>query len=151
MMARNKPILPPTYLLLSMVMMVLLHYVFPVMTLVPKPWILLGLIPIILGISINLHADRLFKNAQTTLNPFGDSSELVTEGIYSYSRNPMYLGMVLILLGVAITLGSLTPFVMIIIFSILITNIFISHEERKMESKFGRQWIEYTLRVRRWI
>jgi protein-S-isoprenylcysteine O-methyltransferase Ste14 len=150
-MTRKTKLLPPSYLLIGILLMMVLHYLFPIMTLVPKPWILMGLFLIILGIWINLQADRLFNKARTTINSFGEPSQLVNSGIYRYSRNPMYLGMVLVLCGVAITLGSLTPFLIIPIFILLINNIFIQFEERKMEEKFERLWVEYTLRVRRWI
>ena len=63
----------------------------------------------------------------------------------------MYLGMVLLLLGVAILLGSFTPFFVIPVFIILINQVFINFEEQMMEKQFGRAWIEYTFRVRRWI
>jgi protein-S-isoprenylcysteine O-methyltransferase Ste14 len=63
----------------------------------------------------------------------------------------MYLGFVLILVGVAIVLGSLAPFVVIPIFAILMDVVFIQVEERMLEQKFGSAWLEYTRKVRRWI
>lgn len=63
----------------------------------------------------------------------------------------MYLGMALVLFGMAIILGFLTPFFITPLFIILINQIFIKFEERKLEEKFGRQWLEYSYRVRRWI
>jgi|SaaInl8_200m_RNA_FD_contig_91_135703_length_1738_multi_4_in_0_out_0_2 protein-S-isoprenylcysteine O-methyltransferase Ste14 len=150
-MTKKTKLLPPSYLLIGILLMFVLHYLFPLMTLVPKPWIFMGLFSITLGIWINLQADRLFKKARTTIHSFGEPSHLVNSSIYQYSRNPMYLGMVLVLCGVAIVLGSLTPFLIIPIYIVMINNIFIKFEERRMERNFGQLWVEYTLRVRRWI
>jgi len=147
----KRQILPPTYLLLGILFMILLHYLFPSMEMVPKPWILLGVVPVTLGIWINLQAARIFESAQTTINSFGKPTQLVSSGVFRFSRNPMYLGMVLLLLGVAILLGSFTPFFVIPVFIILINQVFINFEEQMMEKQFGRAWIEYTFRVRRWI
>ncbi len=132
-------------------MMLALHYLYPILPLVPKPWILIGILPVLLGIGINVVADKLFSRARTTVNSFGEPTAMITEGIYSLSRNPMYLGMALVLLGVAILLGSLSPFFVIPIFVWLTSVRFIKFEEQMLEDKFGMQWQDYARRVRRWI
>jgi protein-S-isoprenylcysteine O-methyltransferase Ste14 len=64
-------------------------------------------------------ADAVFKREQTTVKPFEKSTALVVTGVFQISRHPMYLGMVLILLGIAILMGTLTPLIVVVIFGIL--------------------------------
>jgi protein-S-isoprenylcysteine O-methyltransferase Ste14 len=106
---KAKPILPPTYLFIAIVIMVVLHFLFPGAKFITLPWNLLGIIPLVLGIVMNLIADRAFKKVGTTVKPYEESRTLITEGIFRVSRHPMYVGFVLILLGIAIFMGSLIP------------------------------------------
>lgn len=88
---------------------------------------------------------------RTTLNPHGKPSTMITGGIYRITRNPMYLSLTLLLIGGAVYLGSVTPFVLPIVFIALITNMFIIPEERMMTELFGEQYTQYAAKVRRWI
>lgn len=94
-----------------------------------------------------------FKKAQTTPNPqaLEEVSSLVTSGIYRYSRNPMYVGLVFILLGWALYLSHLLAFVWLPIFVLYMTRFQIWPEERAMKQKFGDAYQAYLTRVRRWI
>lgn len=65
--------------------------------------------PLIFGVALNISADRMFEQHKTTVKPFEESTALVTDGVFRFSRNPMYLGMVLILSGVVLLAGSTTP------------------------------------------
>lgn len=147
----SKRVLPPIYLYLSIGMMVLLQFLFPVANVIRNPWNLMGLVPLIAGLVLNLVADRAFKEHKTTVKPFEESTTLVTSGLFQISRNPMYLGFVLILTGIAILMASMAPYVVVIIFMILIDNVFIKAEESILEEKFGNSWLEYKQKVRRWI
>ena len=142
---------PPTYLLLSIVIMVVLHFLFPVAKVIPFPWNLLGAIPLALGFALNLLADRAFKKHGTTVKPFEESTALITTGVFQVSRNPMYFGFVLILVGIATFMGSLTPCAIIPIFAALMDVVFIKVEERMLEHTFGDRWLEYKKKARRWI
>ena len=102
---KTKQILPPTYVLIALVVMLVLHFIFPGIKLIALPWNLLGLIPLVIGVALNLIADSAFRKAGTTVKPFQESTTLLTDGVYRISRHPMYLGFVLILIGVAILLG----------------------------------------------
>jgi protein-S-isoprenylcysteine O-methyltransferase Ste14 len=148
---KTRQILPPTYVLIALVLMLVLHFTFPGIKLIPLPWNLLGLIPLVIGVMLNLIADDAFHRAGTTVKPFQESSALLTAGVYSFSRHPMYLGFVLILIGVATLLGSLTPWVIIPIFVLLMEVMFIQVEERMLGEKFGPIWFTYKKKVRRWI
>jgi protein-S-isoprenylcysteine O-methyltransferase Ste14 len=122
----------------AIIVMVALHFVFPVERIIPFPWNLLGLLPLALGSALNIVADRDLREAETTVKPFQESAALVATGAYRISRHPMYLGFVLILLGLAILLGSLLPFVVIPVFAVVMNRVFIVVEEQVLAMKFGQ-------------
>ncbi len=148
---KTRQILPPTYVLVALIVMLVLHFIYPGIKLISPLWNLLGLIPLVIGVALNLVADGAFSRAGTTVKPFQESSTLLTDGVYRLSRHPMYLGFVLILIGVAILLRTLTPWVIIPIFAVLMEVVFIQAEERMLGEKFGPDWVAYKKKVRRWI
>ena len=100
---------------------------------------------------INLVADQAFQKANTTVKPFKESTTLITEGVFQISRNPMYLGFVLVLIGIAVVIRSLTPYVIIFAFIILMDRIYISVEEGMLAEEFGTEGEEYKQNTRRWL
>jgi protein-S-isoprenylcysteine O-methyltransferase Ste14 len=144
-------IMPPTWMLITVIVMFILNFGFPVMQIVPPNWNLIGLLLLASGIILNLSADNSFKRANTTVKPFQESSNLVTDGIFQMSRNPMYLGMILILTGIAVLLKSLSPFLIVIPFFILIDRTYIRVEEQMLAGKFGAQWEAYKAKTGRWL
>jgi protein-S-isoprenylcysteine O-methyltransferase Ste14 len=150
-MMKTKRVLPPIYLLFSIATMVLLHFIIPVSKVAPYPWNLLGILLLAIGISLNLIADTAFKREQTTVKPFEKSTALIVTGVFQISRHPMYLGMALILLGIAILMGTLTPLIVVAIFSILMELVFVRTEEKMLEEQFGATWFAYKKKVRKWI
>jgi protein-S-isoprenylcysteine O-methyltransferase Ste14 len=104
----------------------------------------------LLGIGLNLSADRLFKSYKTTVKPFQESSAMITTGVFRWTRNPMYLGMVLILLGIGWIAGSATALVPWAVFGVLVDRVFIRAEESMLAARFPEEWREYCSRVRRW-
>lgn len=146
-----KKIYPPTYFNLSWLLMIVLHFFIPFLVLYTGFWKMIGIFPISIGVYLNLAADKLLKINDTTVKPGEQSEILIQSGVFKLSRNPMYLGMALILFGIAIILGSVTPFIVLIIFVYLININFISIEESMLEDKFGANWIEYKKNVRLWI
>jgi protein-S-isoprenylcysteine O-methyltransferase Ste14 len=147
----GKTVLPPTYLLIAILVMIAFHLLLPLAQVVSGLWWLVGLIPLTGGISLNIAADRAFDRGRTTVKPFEVSITLVTNGVFQISRHSMYLGFVLILLGIAVLLGSLTPYLVIPIFAILMDRVFIQTEEQMLEEQFGQTWLGYKARVRRWL
>jgi protein-S-isoprenylcysteine O-methyltransferase Ste14 len=147
----SKRIMPPAYLLISIILMVLLHFIPPVTIVLGATWRLSGIIFLIAGVMINIGADNTFRLTGTTVKPFAESTHLVTSGLYRFSRNPMYFGFVLILFGVAILLGSLAPFAVLLLFVLLMDREFIHIEEQMLGAKFSTEWHEYKKKVRRWI
>jgi protein-S-isoprenylcysteine O-methyltransferase Ste14 len=143
--------LPPTYLLGAILAITALHFLFPLKHIVSWPWSIVGVLPLLAGLVLNLAADVALKKHATTVKPFEASSYLVTSGAYRVCRHPMYLGFTLILVGLAVLMGSLTPLMVIPVFVVLMETIFIRAEERMLEGRFGDTWRSYTETVRRWI
>ena len=144
-------VLPPIWFLLSIILMVGLHFWLPVKQLFFPPIIYLGIVAIAGGIIVLLSCAYLFRQKNTAIKPFQESSYLLREGVFNYSRNPIYLSMIAVLTGLWLYLGSLTPVFVIPVFAWLIQELFIKEEERMLEAKFGEDYREYKATVRRWI
>ncbi|MGO8910713.1 MAG: methyltransferase family protein [Bradyrhizobium sp.] len=147
----TRRLLPPTYLCMAIAAMFAVHFLVPIARILSLPLTLAGLAPLAAGVALNLAADRVFKERGTTVKPFERSTALVTTGVFALSRNPMYLGMVLILLGVAVLLGTATPFAVVGLFALWLDVRFIRAEERMLAETFGEDWLSYRSRVRRWL
>ena len=113
----------------------------------------LSLFFIILGPFILISAVRSFKAEQTTINPINinNASSLVISGVFKYSRNPMYLGMVLILLALSFRFNLVGGILFTSIFIMYITKFQIIPEEAAMKSIFGEDFNKYKNKTRRWI
>ena len=144
-------VMPPTWMLIAIIIMLISNFIFPVVQVVPPLWNLIGLVLLASVILLNLITDNAFKRVGTTVKPYQESSSLVTSGVFQISRNPMYLGMVLTLLGIAVLLRSLTPLFVIIPFAILIDRTYIRVEEQMLAEKFGAKWQAYKIKTRRWL
>ena len=147
----NTKIMPTTYLLVAIILCVAFHFVFPIRFLIPSKWNLIGLIPLLVGIWINLAADKSLNFAETTVKPSEESNALVQDGVFRFSRNPMYLGFVSILVGTSLLLKSLSPYFVVIIFAGVIDQVFIKAEEQMLKETFGEVWSKYQSRVRKRI
>ncbi len=118
-----------------------------------KNEIIFGSFMIISGLIIILSAIILFKKYQTTISPLNPSNatKLITDGIYKYSRNPMYLGLLLVLVGISIILNLTGGFFFILLFILYINLFQIIPEENAMVDLFKDEFLEYKKNVRRWI
>jgi len=114
-------------------------------------WRLAGLLPLTLGLVLVLVGDRAFKRAETPICPGARVTALVTRGVYRLSRNPMYLGMVLIAVGFAVLLGAWSALVVPWALALVLDRRFVRAEERRLAEQFGAHYEEYRRRVRRWI
>ncbi len=150
-MSYSKKIIPPVYFLITIAIMATFNYFVPIGNILHPPVTYSGAILIAIGLIIVVWSAALFGKAGTPIKPFEESTQLVTKGMYQVTRNPMYLGMVVILLGIALQFGTISPFIPIPIFVWLIQTIFISNEEIALERTFGGEYREYKERVRRWL
>lgn len=105
------------------------------------------------GLLLELHSVAAFVLRKTTITPLNPerASVLVTSGFYRFTRNPMYLGMALLLAAVTLWTGSLTGFVVVPLFAAILTKVQIKPEEAALERIFGDDYRNYKAKVRRWI
>lgn len=108
---------------------------------------------VLVGAALAIAGIREFRVARTTVNPLqpGQVASMVTSGVYRYSRNPMYLGMLCLLAAWGAWLGRAAPFVVLPVFVLYMNRFQIGPEERTLEERFGRRFVDYAGRVRRWI
>ena len=96
-------------------------------------------------------ARTLFLRNRTTLSPYESPVVLITTGPFSISRNPVYLAMAAMLFGSAVVMGTILPFVFVVLFIAIIEVLFIPDEERMLEEIFGEEYREYKRDVRRGV
>ena len=113
----------------------------------------IGILLLLGGAMILISAVRSFKKDKTTINPLSpeQATKLVTDGIFKYSRNPMYLGMALVLGSMAVFFNLLGDVILIALFCLYITKFQIIPEERAMRDLFLDDFEKYTKVTRRWI
>jgi len=118
---------------------------------IPPP--LLALIVLITGLAVEISAIVLFRGANTTVNPMKPENtvRLINAGIYKFSRNPMYPGVLLVLFSWALWLGSIINFAILLFYVWYITRFQIIPEERALRELFPGRFDAYRSRVRRWI
>src|SRR3970040_3178671 len=105
------PRIPPLLLVLILaITMLVLDRALPLFRLLHPPIAYLGAAPVALGVLIVLISAGIFRFRKTTINPFGEPAVMVQDGFYRFSRNPMYLGMLLVLTGVGLWLGKFVAF-----------------------------------------
>jgi protein-S-isoprenylcysteine O-methyltransferase Ste14 len=112
---------------------------------------LLGCLPLLLGLGMNILADQALKRADTPVGPRARTTTLVSWSVYRWSRNPMYLGSIFMLSGIGLLLGSLIPALFPILFAVLMRTIFIGPEELKLQREFPEAWNRYAAQTRRWL
>jgi protein-S-isoprenylcysteine O-methyltransferase Ste14 len=113
----------------------------------------IGILLLLGGVTILISAARSFKKDKTTINPLSpeQATKLVTDGIFKYSRNPMYLGMTLVLGSMAVFFNLLGGVILIALFCLYITKFQIIPEERAMSNLFSQDFNKYKQATRRWI
>tara|TARA_B100000214_G_scaffold158034_1_gene113385 strand:- start:118 stop:564 length:447 start_codon:yes stop_codon:yes gene_type:complete len=113
----------------------------------------LSVLVLILGLACAIPSFKLFARYKTTISPLkpSNSTALVTEGMYRYSRNPMYLGLLLLTIASTIWFGTWFGIIINILFIFLINFLQIIPEEEALLEIFGEEYEEYKKNVRRWI
>jgi len=112
----------------------------------------LGAILLVVGFGLSLWAALLFRSAGTEINPVSETNRvLVIRGPFRFSRNPMYLGLVVFTLGLAFAIGSLPMFAVPLLVFATVALVHIPFEEAKMRRQFGTAFDHYTVKVGRWL
>jgi protein-S-isoprenylcysteine O-methyltransferase Ste14 len=149
-------ILPPIWFALFLVAGLLLHFFVPAShvfhAFLPHISVIAGTLMLCVGFFLPQWASKIFAEEKTEILPRSATNRaLVTRGPFRFSRNPMYLGLVTMLVGVALTLGTAPMFVSAVLFFALMNFIFIPFEEEKMGRQFKNAFDAYKNRVRRWL
>ncbi len=142
---------PPILLLIHIVAAWLLGK-FILLPMVISPMIRnIGLALAGIGFLFGLLSLYAFTKARTTVNPHGSVKTIVSSGVYRLTRNPIYLGMVLMLIGFPLAFGNVWGIPLAPVFIFLMNKLVIEHEEAYLEKKFGEAYTGYRSRVRRWL
>jgi protein-S-isoprenylcysteine O-methyltransferase Ste14 len=115
------------------------------------PYKLSGIISIVFGFTVMTWAWLQFKNTDTAICPTAKTSLIVSNGAYRYSRNPMYLGMLAMLLGASFLMGTIHSMFAPVAFFLIIDKVFIPYEEDKLLTQLGEEYAEYMRGTRRWV
>jgi protein-S-isoprenylcysteine O-methyltransferase Ste14 len=142
---------PPRIAMLLLAAAASLHIVTPLGSIAVHPAKSIAVVTIVAGFSIMLWAWWQFRQHSVAICPTVHTERLITTGIYRLTRNPMYLGMIMMLAGVAAWFGSL-PFVLATaVYFILINSVFCPYEERKLVAEFSEEYRRYAAQVGRWL
>ncbi len=144
-------IYPPIWLLFGLVAIFASNEYFPGPRFTSLTWQVLGGLLIMAGLGLLVIANGLLTRAGTGVIPFRNVSALVTDGLYRFTRNPMYLGMMAVLLGCALTVGATVAVLIPPIFVVIVELRFIRPEEAMLRHIFPEDYPSYCERVRRWL
>ncbi len=111
----------------------------------------IGLLVVAAGVGVSCFAVAIFHARGTTRNPYGEPAAFVAQAPYTWTRNPMYLGLATALIGLAIFFSSIAMLLAPAVFFAVIDRMVIPREEETMERLFGQDYADYKNRVRRWI
>jgi protein-S-isoprenylcysteine O-methyltransferase Ste14 len=145
---------PPIIYLAAIVVSVLLNVLFPL------PWFgqpLLGVLfvtgwlLIAAFVALNISAIRVMRRAGTTVRPDRATDHLVTQGPFSFSRNPLYLAGATLVLGIGLVSGIAWFLLLAVLAAFAVQKLAIEPEESHLQARFGKTYADYAERVRRWI
>jgi protein-S-isoprenylcysteine O-methyltransferase Ste14 len=142
---------PPRIAMTLLAIAALVQYAVPVEWPIMPSYLIGGTAIAALGFGIMIRAWWLFRQHETAICPTAETSAFITDDIYALTRNPMYLGMVLILAGIALLAGSWPIYVVTIIYALILNHVFCPYEERKLRNQYRDQYAVYAARVRRWL
>lgn len=144
-------LLPPVLLLVVIALMAVTHRALDLAVVVPEGARRSALAWIALGLTVALVARVQFARAHTSINTFDRPRRLVTSGIFRWSRNPMYLGLSLIVAGSALACGAVSSVLLFALFVVVTDRVYIRFEERMMRDTFGDAFEQYARTTRRWL
>ncbi|NHJ85658.1 MAG: isoprenylcysteine carboxylmethyltransferase family protein [Asgard group archaeon] len=146
----KKLFIPPSLIAYCLLIMVALYIFVPQFNLIEFPYNLIGIMVAFSGFIIMGKSRDLFRKHQTTLK-IEKSNHMINEGFFSKSRNPMYLGMTILIFGFSIFSTNVISLFLPFIFMTMVRLIFIRKEEQLMFETFGKHYLDYKNKVRRWI
>ncbi len=142
---------PPVLLFLHLLLAFLLHRLLPLPFAFPQILVWLGYALALIGFGLAVSSAGQFIRARTPLDPHGSVNKIVTRGPYRFSRNPIYLGFVCLLIGLCFIFKTYWGLVLAPVLMVLMYQLVIRHEEAYLEEKFGEAYMSYESAVRRWL
>lgn len=142
---------PPVVALMFIVIAYFLGRLVPLPFAAPAILRYIGLAITFVGFLFGIGALVEFRKARTTLDPHGSATQLVISGIYRFTRNPIYLGFLLMVIGLPLNSGLYWGIVLAPFYVVLMNRLIIQQEEAYLEKKFGKAYTSYMARVRRWL
>jgi protein-S-isoprenylcysteine O-methyltransferase Ste14 len=147
----NVRIQPPILVLIHIVLLFVLMRLAPLPLSVPPVLQLVGFLLAMIGFLLGLAALLAFRRAQRKPADRGRGTGLITTGIYRFTRHPVYLGFILILIGLSLSMGSYWGLLLAPIMLVLFNNLVVEAEEQYLMHKFGEGYTTYKAKVRRWL
>ena len=142
----------PPFVVLPFIALIILsaYYLLPPIQLFSFTTII-GSFIIVFALIIFIEASRSIKKHKTTIFPDGVPTFLVQEGIFKFSRNPIYLAMMILMIGISVVCQNIAGLVFPVIFYSWINNRWIFEEERNLKKAFGKKYLDYCTKVPRWF
>ncbi len=147
----NKNVHPPMVALLFIVIAYFLGRFVPTPFIVPSILRTIGFTLTFIGFLLGIGAFIEFRKAHTTLDPHGSVKQIVTSGVYRFTRNPIYLGFMLMVIGLPLNSGLYWGLIISPLFAMTMSRLVIEREEAYLEKKFKEQYTAYRSSVRRWL
>jgi protein-S-isoprenylcysteine O-methyltransferase Ste14 len=144
-------IFPPLLYLLVLVTGIIISYFFPYHFIDFSIALPIGIIITFLGIASLILAAKLFRKNKNPVNPSGSTQLIICTGIYKYTRNPMYLGLTTIFIGISTITNAWFSFILLFPLLMICQKGIIEREESYLARKFGNEYLDYQSKVRRWI
>lgn len=144
-------VLPPVLFGGALALGLVLHWIRPVHPLPPLPARLLGALLLIASGVLARRAERAMKRAGTNIRPDRPTTAIVSEGPFRFTRNPLYISLTGLYLGISLLVNALWPLLLLVPALVVLQRGVVAREERYLEAKFGESYRAYKSRVRRWI
>jgi protein-S-isoprenylcysteine O-methyltransferase Ste14 len=142
---------PPALYAGTLLVGLLLNFVFPVSFLSHSIGQTLGILAIICAGLIGISAFRAMHRAHTAINPSQPTTAIVSDGVFSLSRNPIYLSLTLLYIGISLLFNVLWALLLLLPLLVVVQIGVVRREEIYLERKFGDEYLRYKTRVRRWV
>lgn len=146
-----KKIIPPHLFLLCNAGMVATHLIAAHDAWPLYPFNFIGIIPLMFGLNLARRGKQYILESQTEIHTFKTPKKMLSDGIFSWSRNPIYLGFAISLCGTGLLLNCLSAVIFVPAFILISNYLYIPFEEKMMKEQFGEQYQTYRMRVRRWF
>ncbi len=147
----HKYVHPPVVAIFYIIVAIMLGIFIPLLGELTRSVRNIGFGLVAVGFLLGLAALIEFRKAKTTVLPHGSASNIISSGIFRFTRNPIYLGFLLMVIGFPLNYGSLWGIIAAPFFVVTMNRLVIEKEEAYLEKKFGERYASYKSRVRRWL